>query len=46
MCVLKGDFLGFGCPNDAQTPCWLYIDYESKYWYLLIMSKIYDHIAT
>ena len=21
--VLKGDFCEFGCPNDAQTPCWL-----------------------
>ena len=21
--VLKGDFWGFGCPNDAQMPCWL-----------------------
>ena len=18
-----GDFCGFGCPNDAQTPCWV-----------------------
>ena len=23
MCVLQDDFWGFGCPNDAQTPCWL-----------------------
>ena len=21
--VLSGDLLGFGCPKDAQTPCWL-----------------------
>ena len=21
--VLRGDFWGFGCPNDTQTPCWL-----------------------
>ena len=21
--VLKGDFYGVGCPNSAQTPCWL-----------------------
>ena len=21
--VLKGDFRGFGCPNDTKTPCWL-----------------------
>ena len=23
--VLRWDFWGFGCPNDAQTPCWLCI---------------------
>ena len=21
--ILKGDFWGFRCPNDTQTPCWL-----------------------
>ena len=23
MVTLRGDFWGFGCPKEAQTPCWL-----------------------
>ena len=29
--ILMGEFWGFGCQNDAQTPCWLRLQGQSIY---------------
>ena len=36
--VLRGDFWGFGCPNNTQTPCWL-----NRLWWNFSLWR-YEHL--